>query len=440
MIYTYGMKSNALTIQLLQEIAVKRGGICVSAKYLGYTVDHEWECSQKHIWLATARQIKGAKTWCPICAGNYQLTIEEMQILAIEKGGRCLSDKYSNYDTLLTWECALEHTWQASGGSIKYSKSWCPHCAGNARKTIEDMQLFAKENNGKCLSLFYKGVHLDLEWECCSGHKWFATPTAMQLKEQFCTTCSNMKRWQDEINNIVSKYDGKCFTSDINSIKQKIDLECKLGHKWNTSFRSVREGSWCPDCVKCKKLSINDYHDLAKQKNGKCHINNIPQYREKIKWECDKGHTWFARVDVVKKSWCKICVDENGGTIVEKFCREIFEEIFKKPFPSGRYLWLKNDKTNRNLELDGYCAELNIAFEYQGIQHYEEVDAFGIDNLKLKDLQYRDELKVEKCKELKIKLIVIKPINNRSKDNIRKIIKNLLVENNIFTDVNLKSA
>nr|QBK90545.1 MAG: restriction endonuclease [Pithovirus LCPAC104] len=54
----------------------------------------------------------------------------------------------------------------------------------------------------------------------------------------------------------------------------------------------------------------------------------------------------------------------------EKLSRDIFQKIFSKDFVKIRPDFLKNPKTGRNLELDGYCPELNIAFEYNGIQHY----------------------------------------------------------------------
>ncbi len=71
--------------------------------------------------------------------------------------------------------------------------------------------------------------------------------------------------------------------------------------------------------------------------------------------------------------------------------------------------WFKIDHKNsvRNVikpfELDIYIPSLNIAFEIQGIFHYEPI--FGQE--KLEQIQKNDLEKIQRCKELGIKLIHI---------------------------------
>src|SRR3989344_3615718 len=52
----------------------------------------------------------------------------------------------------------------------------------------------------------------------------------------------------------------------------------------------------------------------------------------------------------------------------ENKCKEIIENIFKRSFNKVRPSFLKY-KNGRNLELDGFCESLGIAFEMNGIQH-----------------------------------------------------------------------
>ena len=87
------------------------------------------------------------------------MTIEEMQNIALKKGGKCLSKNYLNRKTKLTWECKEGHVWEATPASVK-SGSWCPKCSrfkkGYARKlSIEDMRVIAQEKGGECLSKKY---------------------------------------------------------------------------------------------------------------------------------------------------------------------------------------------------------------------------------------------------------------------------------------------
>jgi len=61
----------------------------------------------------------------------------------------------------------------------------------------------------------------------------------------------------------------------------------------------------------------------------------------------------------------------NKDSKGERECRRVLESIFHRPFPNVRPDFMKNFKTGRNLELDCYNADLKIACEYNGRQHYE---------------------------------------------------------------------
>ena len=87
--------------------------------------------------------------------------------------------------------------------------------------------------------------------------------------------------------------------------------------------------------------------------------------------------------------------------------RRIMENFFKVPFDKVRPAFLKNEKTGRNLELDMYNKDLNIAIEVQGQQHLEYLPHFHKDEQQFKDQKYRDHIKYVKCKENCVKLIVV---------------------------------
>ena len=98
-----------------------------------------------------------------------------MQSAASKCGGKCLSATYEGANNKLLWECEKGHQWKAFPKSI-IQGSWCPKCAGNKRHTIEDMQRIAKDRGGKCLTDTYKNNMTKLLWECSQGHKWEAKP------------------------------------------------------------------------------------------------------------------------------------------------------------------------------------------------------------------------------------------------------------------------
>ena len=115
-----------LTIDEMQALAKSREGKCLSKKYVNSSTNLKWQCSEGHIWKAMPMNIKVGK-WCPYCAGKLLLSIDEMRDIALERGGKCLSDKYINSRKKLIWECVEGHTWEATPNNVKRG-TWCPVC------------------------------------------------------------------------------------------------------------------------------------------------------------------------------------------------------------------------------------------------------------------------------------------------------------------------
>ena len=297
-----------IILEDLQKIAEKQNGKCLSEEYIGSKTKLTWMCSEGHTWQALQQDIKQGR-WCKKCSGKF-LTIENMQMIAEERNGKCLSTKYISYHTKLEWMCAEGHRWEATPGHVKGNKSWCLVCSGSQRLTIESMQQIAKERSGKCLSKKYFNKDTRLKWECYQGHIWEASPG------------------------------------------------------------NVKKGTWCPQC------------------------------------------SYFYS---------------------EELCRTTFQQLFGMNFVKKRPVWLQSPDGFR-MELDGYCAELKLAFEYNGVQHYEDIPYFQQKD-SLEKISSRDVLKSSLCEENGIHLIII-----TYKDNLielPKLIQKKLKEIGInFKNVN----
>jgi hypothetical protein len=86
-------------------------------------------------------------------------------------------------------------------------------------------------------------------------------------------------------------------------------------------------------------------------------------------------------------------------------CRQLFEAIVQRPFPKVRPRWLVSSKGKR-LELDGYCAGLKMAFEYNGEQH-DRADHFFNMNGGFSRREQCDLEKQKLCALRRIKLVIV---------------------------------
>jgi hypothetical protein len=198
--------------------------------------------------------------------------------------------------------------------------------------------------------------------------------------------------------------------------RQKYWFKCKK-HSFYKEVYSVSRGNLCSfkccteysrnlcfddDCAICYNESFANvpmckYWDYKKNKETP---RTITKFSHKKAWFiCQNNHKFESIIySVSKGTWCSECICKS-----ETICREIIEKLTGKKYPKKRL-----DCLNK-YELDGYCKELNLAFEYQGQQHYRYYPDFFHNKGKHTFLEQllRDEIKKRLCTKNDINLIII---------------------------------
>ena len=102
------------------------------------------------------------------------------------------------------------------------------------------------------------------------------------------------------------------------------------------------------------------------------------------------------------------CLVRPGMSIGEFISLDTLNRTFPNDeFVKIRPKWLKNPKTNRNLELDMWNETRRIALEYQGSQHYYYPNSFHPDPGCFNDQVERDSVKSKLCKKNKVTLLIV---------------------------------
>lgn len=143
------------------------------------------------------------------------------------------------------------------------------------------------------------------------------------------------------------------------------------------------------------KIDLERFNKCIVERGGEL-LSEFLGYNKKHLVKCANGHMFY--IDPVHviyhNNWCRDC---SGNLKSERLCRQIFEKIYNNYFIKSRPDFLKP------LELDGYCKELNIAFEYNGNYHYERTKFSH--NLSI--IQERDSRKKQLCESNGVKLFII---------------------------------
>lgn len=179
-------------------------------------------------------------------------------------------------------------------------------------------------------------------------------------------------------------------------IKYKLPLECEFCHKM--FLKQVKE----------IKLALATRPNTCKFCSKDCRAKST---KNALNFYCNTcGIAIQKRPSDVKKSKLLYCSsscfakynNKNRSTGTKRSKLELFiESELSKMYP---FLYIKYNKTQTiNAELDIYIPELSLAFELNGIVHYEPI--YGPE--KLSKIQNNDNRKFQACLEQQIELAIL---------------------------------
>lgn len=165
-------------------------------------------------------------------------------------------------------------------------------------------------------------------WRCELGHEWLMPYDNLQ-QGQSCPTCSRehqyeMRRRKPEDYHALAEQRGFKWVGLIaKNSKTPTEWECSFGHRWLTSFESIREGCGCPICTRQhqndgRRKLPDDFRQLA-DKSGFVWIGEYPgNVHQPTLWRCLQGHEWLASYDDVRSGHgCPYCANRAPKSTAE---------------------------------------------------------------------------------------------------------------------------
>lgn len=302
-------------LRVLQILAAEKGGRCLSTACTGPATQIQLACSAGHRWSAPMRQVfRGA--WCPRCPPGKEDRLAALASLARARGGDLLTRSYPHGDRRIDLRCDKGHTWE-TGVQTFVSGAWCPRCSGLVI-TIEDMQELAAMFGGLCLSKRYAGSTKPLRWACGAGHQFRAIHKQIR-NGQWCRICDWMEGTLGRALTAANERGGLLMSKPGPFQRTPLRWRCSEGHTWLAFAARIAAGHWCPKCAG-NHLTIEDMRRIASERGGRCLSPSYTNLATKLLWECQYGHQWWTLARNVRTTgrWCPTC----GRQIAAKALRE----------------------------------------------------------------------------------------------------------------------
>ncbi len=181
--------------------------------------------------------------------------------------------------------------------------------------TIQSMHQLTESHGGRCLSKIYVNAHSKLTWQCAKGHRWMAIQNNVQ-KGHWCPRCagSGERLSIQQMHELAESRGGKCLSDVYVNVRSKLLWQCAKGHRWETTPDIAKQGHWCPKCRVHHRLTLEDMKETAASRGGLCLSDEYVNSSTHLIWQCREGHQWRATPNSVRMgTWCPACYLESTG-------------------------------------------------------------------------------------------------------------------------------
>jgi hypothetical protein len=393
-----------------------QGRYSIISTYNGYTESIKAKCNKCDTeWEDKARNLLNGSI-CPNC-GKHELFLEKLKNV---HGSKFIPlEKYISNKIKISIRCNdCQNEWSVNPKQLLEGKS-CPKCL-RISKTKTHAQ-FVKEVYEKFGDKYivigtYINASTPVKIKCndCKN-EWSPTPSNL-LRSSACTECLRLEQTKankDFLKELSDIHGNKYVPlEEYKTIHNPILCKCTdCDHVWTAIPSNILRGTGCPKCSdkeggEKRTKSNEEFLKELKETHGELYIPLERYYKghSKIKVKCNKCNTIFEATptNLIKGQGCGNCNKSKGEARIQVALeKHLIEYIAQKTFSDCR-----NDRV---LPFDfGIIANGDIValIEYDGIQHFKPVKAFGGE----KAFEYskvNDEIKTVYCTRKSIPLLRI---------------------------------
>jgi hypothetical protein len=244
-----------LTYEYVKEYFEKYGYTLISTEYINCMEKLEYLCPKGHLAAMKFNSFQQGKR-CPKCAGNMKKTIEEVKGIFESRKYELLSTEYKNVSTKLKVSCPEGHETFIVLDSFNNGHG-CAICAGNAKPTIQYVKEYFEKEGYTLLSTKYVNSRSKLKYRCPEGHE--GTINFMCFKQGIrCPKCSsNAKKSLGHIQKEFGKEGYALLSTEYKNAHVKLEYICPEGHLGSMCYNNFQQGYRCPLCYSGRVSKIS---------------------------------------------------------------------------------------------------------------------------------------------------------------------------------------